>query len=136
VDSVDVRPCRNVWMLSFLLLMSYLRCCIAALNSHLLSGVHSLCQILWSLLFSLICCLTSIGHSQVLNASVCSGIAFQPAHCIVSLKNLTAASISSSVLRGTFRVTLSLIRCLKSSQFDCLLHRLGCFFWLMLVLIL
>jgi hypothetical protein len=33
------------------------------------------------------------------------------------LKNLTAASISSSVLRETFEVNLWLIRCLKSSQF-------------------
>jgi hypothetical protein len=31
---------------------------------------------------------------------------FQPTHCIVSLKNLTAASISSSVLRETFNVNL------------------------------
>jgi hypothetical protein len=45
--------------------------------------------------------------------TVYSGIAFQLAHCIVSLKNLTAASVSSSVLRGTFRVSLSLIRCIS-----------------------
>jgi hypothetical protein len=52
---------------------------------------------------------------------VCSGVAFQPAHCIVSLKNLTAASISSSVSREI--LNLSLMRRLKSSQFVSLLHR-------------
>jgi hypothetical protein len=46
---------------------------------------------------------------------------------IVSLKNLTAASISSSVLRETFKVNHSLMKCLKSSQFVCLLLKLGCF---------
>jgi hypothetical protein len=47
-----------------------------------------------------------IGQSYILSASVCSGVAFQPAHCAVQLKDLTAASMSSSVLRGTFRVNL------------------------------
>jgi hypothetical protein len=78
--------------------------------------------------FPLFFCFISTGHWQVLNVSVCSGVAFQAAHCIVSLKTLTAASISS-VLRETFRVSLSLISCLKSSHFVCLLHRLGCFSW-------
>jgi hypothetical protein len=52
--------------------------------------------------------------------SVCSGIAFQPTLCIVSLKNLAAVTMSSSVLRGTFKVNLSLMSCLKSSQLVCL----------------
>jgi hypothetical protein len=38
--------------------------------------------------------------------SVWSGFAFQHAQCIVPMKNLTAASISSSVLRDTFKVNL------------------------------
>jgi hypothetical protein len=48
--------------------------------------------------------------------SMCSGVAFQPAHCIVSLKNLTAACIYS-VLRGTRGVSFLLTKCRKSSQF-------------------
>jgi hypothetical protein len=51
-------------------------------------------------------CLIDIGQSYVLSVPVCSGIAFQPVHCIVSLKNLTVASVSSSVLRETFKVNL------------------------------
>jgi hypothetical protein len=76
--------------------------------------------------FSLIVCLINIGQSYDLTVSVCSGVAFQPAHCNVSSKNLTAASISSSVLRETFKVNLSLISFLKPSQFVCLLFNLGC----------
>jgi hypothetical protein len=45
----------------------------------------------------------------------------------VSLKNLTATSIFSSVSRGTSRVNFSLTRCRKSSQFVCLLLEHGCF---------
>jgi hypothetical protein len=42
VDSICVRPCRNIWMLWFLLLMmSCLSSCVAALSHHLLSGVCS-----------------------------------------------------------------------------------------------
>jgi hypothetical protein len=67
--------------------------------------------------------------SYVLSVSVWSGFAIQPAHCTVSLKNLTAASISSSVLRETFKVNLWLMRCLKSPQFVCLLLKLGCYSW-------
>jgi hypothetical protein len=48
---------------------------------------------------------------------------------IVLLKNLTAASISSSILRETFKVNLWLMRCLKSTKFVCLLLKLGCFSW-------
>jgi hypothetical protein len=77
--------------------------------------------------FSSSFCLINIGQSYVLSVSVCSGVVFQPVHCTVSLKNLTAASISSSVLRETFKVNLWLIRCLESSQFVCLLLKLGCF---------
>jgi hypothetical protein len=64
-------------------------------------------------------CLINIGQSYVLSVSVYSGVAFQPAYCIVSLKNFTAASISSSVLKGTFQVNLWSMRYLK----------LGCFSW-------
>jgi hypothetical protein len=53
-----------------------------------------------------------------LSVSVCSGIVFQSAHCIVSLKNLTAVPISSLVSRETFEVNLSLISCLKSFQLE------------------
>jgi hypothetical protein len=48
-------------------------------------------------------------------------------HSIISLNNLTAASISYSVLRETFKVNLCLISCLKLSQFACLLFKLCCF---------
>jgi hypothetical protein len=68
--------------------------------------------------------------------SVCSGFAFQPAHCSVLLKKFTAASISSSVLKETFKVNLWLMRCLKSSQFVCLLLKLGCFFSAHVMLVL
>jgi hypothetical protein len=127
VDSVGVRPCRNVWIQSFLLLLrSCLSSCVAVLSNLLLSSIRNQCQPLQSLLFSSICCLINIGQSYVLSVSACSGVAFQPAHCTVSLKNLTAASISSSVLWETFKVHLWLMRCLKSSQFVCLLLKLGC----------
>jgi hypothetical protein len=54
---------------------------------------------------------------------------FQPEHCIVLLKNLTAASISPSVLRETYKVILWAMSYLKSAQFVCLLLKLGCFSW-------
>jgi hypothetical protein len=54
---------------------------------------------LWGLVFSLDFCLISIGWSYDSNVSVYSGITFQPMHCIVSLKNLSVALKSSSVLR-------------------------------------
>jgi hypothetical protein len=126
VDSVGLRPCRNFLMQSFLLLLrSCLSSCVAVLNDFLLSGVHNRCHSLRSLLFYSIFSLINIGQSYVLPMSVCSGVAFQSAHCIVSLKNSTAASIFPSVLRETFKVNLSLISCLKSSQFVCLLFKLG-----------
>jgi hypothetical protein len=77
--------------------------------------------------FSLIFCFIWIGQSRVVSISVCSGVAFQPSRCIVSLKNLTAALIFSSALRGTFRVSFSLTRCRKSSRFVYLLLKHGCF---------
>jgi hypothetical protein len=40
---------------------------------------------------------------------------------------VTAASIFSSVLRGSFRVSFWLTRCRKSSKFVCLLLQRGCF---------
>jgi hypothetical protein len=54
---------------------------------------------------------------------------FQSALCIVSVEKLTAASISS-VLREILKVSLWLMRCLKSFQFVCLLLKLGCFSWI------
>jgi hypothetical protein len=51
-----------------------------------------LCGVFVSLRFF---CVIWIGQSRV---------AFQSAHCIVSLKNLTAASIFSSVLRGRLKL--------------------------------
>jgi hypothetical protein len=50
--------------------------------------------------------LINIGWLCVLSMSVCSGVALQSAHCAVSLKILTAASISSSVLREAFEANL------------------------------
>jgi hypothetical protein len=101
VESAGLRPCRKVCMLSFFLV---LRSCassrVVVLNSLLLSGVHNRCQALRSLCFSSIFCFALIGQSKIVSISVCSGVAFKPAHIIVSLKNLTAASIFSSVLRG------------------------------------
>jgi hypothetical protein len=55
-------------------------------------------------------CLIDIGQSYVLRFFVFSGVVLQLAHCIVSLKNWTAASMSTSVLRETFKVNLSLTR--------------------------
>jgi hypothetical protein len=54
------------------------------------------------------CLLINIGQLYSFNVYVCSDIAFQPAHCIVSLKK-TFTSLSSSVLRETFKVNLLLI---------------------------
>jgi hypothetical protein len=51
-----------------------------------------------------------------LSVSEYSGIAYQPANCIVPLKNLTAAFTSSSFLRETFKVNLWLMRRPKSSE--------------------
>jgi hypothetical protein len=51
VDSVGVRPCRNVWMQSFLLLLrSCLSSCVAVLSNLLLSVVRNQCQPLQRLL--------------------------------------------------------------------------------------
>jgi hypothetical protein len=74
-------------------------------------------------------CLINIGQSYALHVSVCSGIALQPAHCIVLLKNLNTASISSPVLREIFKFSLLLMRRMKSFQFVYLLLRLGCVYW-------
>jgi hypothetical protein len=114
-----------------LLLRSCLSSCVAVLSNLLLSGVRNQCQPLRSLLFSSIFCLINIGQSYIyiFSVHVYSGVVFQHAHCIVSLKNLTAASISFLVLRETFKVHLWLMRCLKSSQFVRLLLKLGCFSW-------
>jgi hypothetical protein len=69
VDSVSVRPCRIVWMRSFLFL---LRICLISyvlvLSNCFLSDVRNRCQPLRSLLF----CLINIGQSYVLNVSAYS----------------------------------------------------------------
>jgi hypothetical protein len=109
--------------------MSCLSSCVAVLSNLFLSGVRNWCQHLQNPLFFFDFCLVNIGQLYVLSVSACSGVAFQPAHSTVSLKNLTAASICSSVLRETFKVNLRLMRCLKSSQFVSLLLKLGCFSW-------
>jgi hypothetical protein len=129
VDSVGVRPYRNVWTQSYLLLLrSCLSSCVTVLSNHLLSHVSTQCQPLrvYGVFFFLwFCCLTSTEQLYVLIV-LCVVVVFQPAHCSVS-ENLTAASLSSSVLGETFKVNLSLRKCLKSSQFVCLLLKLGCF---------
>jgi hypothetical protein len=99
------------------------------LSNLLLSGVRNHFQSLWGLLFSSVFCLINIGQSYALSVSVCSGVAFQPAHCIVSLKKLTATSMTSSALRETFKVSHSLMRWLKSCQFLSLFLKLDCFSW-------
>jgi hypothetical protein len=76
MDSVGVRPCRNLWMQSFLFL---LRTCL----SSWVAVLSNLCQSLQSLPFSSMFCLINIGQSYVLSVSVCSGVAFQRAHCTV-----------------------------------------------------
>jgi hypothetical protein len=85
------------------------------LSNLLLSGVRNRRQSLGVFFFLNFLLKISIG--PCLSVSVCSGVAFQPSHYIVSFQNLTDASMSSSVLRETFKVNLSFIRRLESSQF-------------------
>jgi hypothetical protein len=55
------------------------------------------------------------------------GVAVQPAHWMVSLKSLTASSVPSVVLKGMLKVSRSVIRRRKKSQFvRRLLKRRGC----------
>jgi hypothetical protein len=86
---------------------------VAVLNNPLHSSVRYRCQSLRSLILSSLFYLISIGQLYAIRVPVWSGVAFKLAHCIESLKNLTASSMSSSVLRETFRVNLSLMRSLK-----------------------
>jgi hypothetical protein len=74
-------------------------------------------------------CLIKIGYLGLMARSVRSGVAFQPAYCMVSLKYLTAASIFSSVLSGTFRDSFTLTKFWKTSQFVYMLLKYGCFSW-------
>jgi hypothetical protein len=78
----------SLYAVVFLSVRSCLSSCVAVLSSLLLYGVWNLCQTLWGLCFSSIFCCTSIwiGQFKVVSISVCSGVAFQTAHCIVSLK--------------------------------------------------
>jgi hypothetical protein len=98
---------------------------VAALSRRLFFDVRSWCQCLCSLHLSKIFCFISKGHSLVLSGLVCSGIVFQQAKRIVSLKYWTAASMSSAVLRGTCRASRSEMRFLNSSKLVRRLHRLG-----------
>jgi hypothetical protein len=73
--------------LFLLLLRSYLCFCVAML-SNLLLLVFVIGAILYGIFFLLqICCLINIWQSYVLSVSICSGVAFQTAHRILSLKN-------------------------------------------------
>jgi hypothetical protein len=68
VDSIEVRSCRNVWMLSFLLLLrSCLSSCVAVLSNLLLSGVRNLFRSLRGVFFPLIFCFINIGQSYTLS---------------------------------------------------------------------
>jgi hypothetical protein len=70
VDSVGVRPCRNVCMQPLLLLLrSCLSSCVAVLSNLLLSGVCNRCQPLQSLLFPSIFCVINIEQSYVLSSA-------------------------------------------------------------------
>jgi hypothetical protein len=113
-------------MLSFLLLLrSYLSSRVAVLSRRLFLGVRSWCQRLRNLRLSKIFSVINKGHSSALSGLVCSGVVFQPAHRIVSLKYWTAASFSSAVLRGICRVRRSVMRFRNSFQLVRGLHRLG-----------
>jgi hypothetical protein len=84
----------------------------------------ALYRIFWFLNFRLI----STGQSYAVSVSVCSGVAFQPAHFILRLKDLTAAAKFFGVKRK-FNVYHSLTRRMKPSQFVCLLLTLQCSGW-------
>jgi hypothetical protein len=97
MDYVDVSPRRNVWVQPFLLsLRSSLTSCVAALSNFLLAGVPRRCHSRRNLLSSSTFWLISIGQSYAVSV-LFSGVAFQPAHGIASLKNLAANLVSSSV---------------------------------------
>jgi hypothetical protein len=87
--------------------------------------VRSWCQRLCCLRLSKIFCFNNKGHSLVLSGLICSGVVFQQAHWIVSLKYWTTASMSSAILRGICRVSHSVMGFLNSSKLVCRLHRLG-----------
>jgi hypothetical protein len=126
VNAVGMRPWRKVWMLWFLLLLrSCLSSRVAVLSRRLFLYVRSWCQRLRSLRLSKIFCFISKGHSLVLSGLVCSGVVFQQAHWIVSLKYWTDASMSSAVLKGICRASRSVLRFLNSSTLVRRLHRLG-----------
>jgi hypothetical protein len=97
-----------------LLLKGSSRSCAAMLSniSFRVPSVRSRCQSLRSYLFSSIFYLFSIEQLYALRVSVCSGVAFEPAHSIVLLKNF-AALISSSVLREKLKnyCTVAFICC-------------------------
>jgi hypothetical protein len=81
VDAVCVSPCRNVWVLSFLLSWrSSLSSCVAALSNLFLAGVRKRSLSLRSLLRSSIFCVIIIRQSYASSVLLCSGVAFQPAN--------------------------------------------------------
>jgi hypothetical protein len=63
VDSVGVRPCRNVWLQSFLLLLRSF--CVAVLSILLLSGICNLPLSKGSSFFLQFFCLINIGQSAM-----------------------------------------------------------------------
>jgi hypothetical protein len=104
-----------------------LRSWVAALSNRLLSGVRNRCESLRILLLSIFC-LIVIGQSWILLAAGSFGVAFQPAHCSVSLKDLTAASMSASVLSSNpnlYVYCLNLVVFLDSAHVMLVLQRPG-----------
>jgi hypothetical protein len=91
---------------------------VAAFSNRLLSGVRNRCQFLHSLLLFKIFCLIRMGQLSVLWGCGPSS----PLNYVVEV---LAASVSESVLRGTFNNSLSLIRWRKASQSVFLLQSLG-----------
>jgi hypothetical protein len=81
---------------------------VAALSNLLLAGVCKRWRSLRTLLFSSIFfCLIIIGQCYASSVLLYSGVAFQPAHSILSLKNLAVASMLSSAVREVFEINNS-----------------------------
>lgn len=107
-----------------LILTSSLSSSIATLSNLLLECVRNWYHPLWCFLF-----LINIGQSYALSVPLCPGVAFQSVNWILSLKNLVALSKSFSVLRRIFKVNPSMLWLLNSSEFVCLLLKMGSVFF-------
>jgi hypothetical protein len=83
VDSIDLRPSKNAWMHSFLLLLKNCSSSCVVVLSNVCFLVFVIDENLYGVYFFSILCLIYTGQSYALNVSVCSGVAFQPANCIV-----------------------------------------------------